>query len=319
MPRQSARSLTTFNPLAQILGMDTETLTDRMLLDLHLRQLTSAGQLPNSLRAREGALVRLGRQLDPAQSSPRVLIEATSVDLARWQAGISHLSLASIDKYVMHTCAFYSWLVRPMRVIEESPAEDLMRPNVKRLLPRPIPEDDLKFALDACTDPQIFVWMILGAYAGLRAIDISALHCDDVLLNGTVPFLRVRGKGGHEKLVAVGMMVVEALAAFTIGRGPMFVDRLKRRLPARTIDERINSYLRRIGVPCTFHQFRHYYGTAVYEITKDIIYTQKQMRHASVSSTQIYTLVSQDRNPEALKVLDDRVAQRMAVRQRRRP
>lgn len=310
--------MTTFNPLAEILGMNTETLTDRMLLNLHLRQLTSAGQLPNSLRAREGALLRLSRVLDPSQLRPRVLIEATSADLANWQADISHLSLATIDKYVMHTCAFYAWLVRPMRVLDESPAEDLMRPNVKRLLPRPIPEDQLHFALDACTDPLVFTWMVLGAYAGLRAVDISALHCDDVLLNGTVPFLRVRGKGGHEKLVAVGMKVVEVLATYTIGRGPMFVGAHGKRLTARVIDERINKYLDRIGVACTFHQFRHYYGTAVYEITKDIIYTQKQMRHASVSSTQIYTLVSQDRNPEALKTLDDRIAQRVAIRQRRR-
>lgn len=318
MPRQSAGKLAQFNPLAEILGMNTEALTDRMLLNLHLRQLTSAGQSPNSLRAREGALLRLGRALDPPQSNPRVLVEATSSDLANWQADISHLSLATIDKYVMHTSAFYSWLVRPMRVLEESPAEDLMRPNVKRLLPRPIPEDQLTFALDACTDPMVFTWMILGAYAGLRAVDISTLHCDDVLLNGTVPFLRVRGKGGHEKLVAVGMQVVEVLAAYSIGRGPMFVDAHGKRLIARVIDERINGYLKRVGVPCTFHQFRHYYGTTVYEITKDIIYTQKQMRHASVSSTQIYTLVSQDRNPEALKALDARVAQRVATRQRRR-
>jgi integrase len=318
MPRQSAGTLARFNPLAEILGMDAETLTDRMLLNLHLRQLKSAGQLPNSLRAREGALLRLSRALDPPQSNPRILIEATSADLANWQADISHLSLATIDKYVMHTSAFYSWLVRPMRVLKESPAEDLMRPNVKRLLPRPISEDDLAYALDACTDQLVFVWMILGAYAGLRAVDISALHCDDILLNGSVPFLRVRGKGGHEKLVAVGIKVVEVLAAYSIGRGPMFVNGQGKRLAARTIDERINAYLKRVGVPCTFHQFRHYYGTAVYEITKDIIYTQKQMRHASVSSTQIYTLVSQDRNSEALKTLDDKVAQRVQTRQRRR-
>lgn len=317
MPRQATQTLAAFNPLAEILGMDTEALTDRMLLDLHLRQLTSAGQMPNSRRAREGAVLRLSRALDPTQSSPRVLVEATSTDLANWQANISHLTLATIDKYVMHTRAWYSWLVRPMRVISESPAEDLMKPNVKRLLPRPIPEEQLQFALDACMDPLVFVWMILGAYAGLRAVDISALNSDDVLLNGAVPFLRVRGKGGHENLVAVGVKVVEALASFSIGRGPMFV-KDGRRMTARQIDDRINAYLKRVGVPYTFHQLRHYYGTAVYEISKDIIYTQKQMRHASVDSTQIYTLVQQDRNPEALRALDDRLAKRIAVRQRRR-
>lgn len=313
------RTLATFNPLSEIVGMAHHDLTDSVLLGLHIRQLTSAGQSENSLRAREGAVLRLRRYLDPDSENPRILCEATAHDLVTWQGSIAHLAPASVNKYVMHCQLFYSWLVKPMRVIDESPAEDLVKPIVKQLTPRPISEENLQFALDTCSDRLVFTWMILGAYAGLRAVDCAALHADDLILTGDVPLLRVRGKGGHEKLVAVGLKVVDVLAPYAAGRGPMFVDPNGKRCTAKKIDRRVNAHLAGMGLPERFHCLRHRYGTRMYAITKDLIHTQHQMRHATVTSTTIYTLVDRNKHPDALKQLDGEISERVKTRERRRP
>jgi site-specific recombinase XerC len=159
---------------------------------------------------------------------------------------------------------------------------------------------------------------VLGGYAGLRAFDIAALDGDDLITSGPVPLLRVRGKGGDEKFVAVGELVVKVLSLFIGRRGPMFRNAAGRRYQAPTIDKRINAFMERIGLLERFHNLRHRYCTKTYEITQDIRYTQLQARHASVATTQIYTLVSQDRRPDALADLDQILAARVVSRERRR-
>ncbi len=47
-----------------------------------------------------------------------------------------------------------------------------------------------------------------------------------------------------------------------------------------------------IDRPYKMHALRHYFGTTLYKATKDIRVTQTAMRHQSVSSTMIYTRVS---------------------------
>lgn len=298
--------------------MPPEDLTDSLLLRLHLRQLTSAGKARNTIRARESVIGLVSQHLDPTGLNPRALVHATAIDLVEWQGTLDGLAPASVSKYVMHTQHYYAWLVRPMRVIPESPASDLLRPVVKRGLPRPISDEQLAFALDACVDRMLFAWLVLGAYAGLRAFDIAALRTDDLLLSGATPFLRVKGKGGTEKLVAVGRRVVDAVASYTLGRGWMFTYEDGRHISAKVIDERINRYLARLGIPCTFHQLRHFFGTKTYELTEDLLYTQMQMRHADATSTQIYTLVDQAKHPEAIAALDAELGERLQMRERRR-
>jgi integrase len=299
----------TFNPLAEIVGMPAADLTDAVLIDLHVRQLRASGLSHDLERGRRGALARVGAYLDPHHENRRALVEAEPSDLASWQANL-RIAPKSVRCYVSHVQLWYAWLVRPMRVLTESPAVDLVKPAVPKRLPRPIPEEDLAYALDACTDRMVYAWMVLGAYAGLRSVDIQALRTDDLLLGGDVPFLRVRGKGGDEKLVAVGMEVIQVIAPFQGRKGPLFAGPDGTFVRRQVIQLTVNTYLAGIGLAYTFHQFRHRYGTKVYELTRDIRYTQQQMRHDSVTSTEIYTLTMQDRGSSALEFFDADLSRR---------
>lgn len=302
----------------EVAGMQKQSITDAVALELHLRHITAAGQLPASVRGRRGVILRLADYLDPYAENPRAVIEATSDQLAEWQASKSHLSAKSINVYVHHTQAYYEWLRRPMRIIAESPAADLVPPPVRRKQPRPIPEEDLEYALDACTDQRLQAWLILGSYAGLRTIDISNLDRDCLTTEHQVPMLLVRGKGGHEDLIPVGDEVMTALAPFLGTRGPMFVNSAGRRFPPKRIGEAVNAYLRRIGLPYTAHQLRHRYGTKIYTLTKDLRYTQRLMRHRSVTSTEIYVAAPTEADVSVMRVLDTELAKRPRLRSVRR-
>jgi integrase/recombinase XerC len=294
-------------------GMKPDQITDAYSLDLHTRHMRSAGRSENTIKDRRGAIRRLGDFLDPYTRNPRAVIEATSDQLAEWQANCEGLKEKTVAVYIEHIQGYYKWLYRPMRIIAESPADDLIKPVVKRRRPRPIPEEDLRFALDACTDQRLLTWLILGAYAGLRAVDMSLLDRDDVLTDSDVPMLRVRGKGGYEDVIDVGTEVVRALEPWRMGgrrRGAMFTDEDGKRLDPKDIFVAVNEYLERLGLPYTCHQLRHRYGTRLYVLTRDIRYVQRQMRHRSVASTELYALIPTDKGAESMRALDAELAER---------
>lgn len=299
--------------------MKPEDLTDKFLLDLHVQQLRAIGRSDACIKARTGTAWRVSCFLDPGRSTwldgwnPRALIEAEPSDLVRWQASLAGLKPKSVRAYVTNLQEFFSWLVRPMRVITDSPAEDLMKPKAPRREPRPIPEADLEFALDACTDKETFAYMVLGAYAGLRSVDVSNLDKDALIPGEGVNFLRLVGKGGDEDRVAIGELVTRVVSPFLVGRGPMFT-RDGQRVSARMVERTVNEYLNSIGLPHTFHMFRHRYGTQTYAITKDLLFTKQQMRHRTVTSTQIYVQVDLGVNKPAVAELDRGLSKRRRMR-----
>lgn len=310
--------------IAKIVGdlasMNADHLTDAYLLELHCQHITAAGHLPGSVAQRRGAIRRLGDYIDPYSQDPRAVVDATTDQLAEWQANLGRLGRAAsyVSSQVAHVRQYYGWLVRPMRIRPDSPADDLISPIVRKRLPRPIPEDDYEYALNTCSDPRVYAWLVLGGYAGLRGIDISDLDQQDLLLDDEIPFLRVRGKGDNEELIAVGREVIEALAPFRRSRrGPLFVSGSGARLRSRDIYERVNEFLARMGVPYTFHNCRHRYGSELFKITKDIRFTQKQMRHRSVASTEGYVAVPTEQAVSAMESLDSNLLERTHVRRRR--
>lgn len=306
--------------IREILTVKPEEITDAYALDLHVRHISAAGHLRNSLDARRGAIRRLADHLDPYAENPRAVIEATSAQLAEWQASKAHLSNKTMSIYVSHLKVYYRWLVRPMRIIRESPAEDLMSPIVRKRKPRPIPEEDLDFALTlARADHELFAWLVLMAYCGCRSHDIADLNTDDVLTDDEVPMLRPRGKGDNEDLIPIGDLVLVALQPF-LGRRrkPLFVDVDGHRVNTRDIRGAVNDFFERVGLPYTAHHLRHRYGTQIYKLTRDLLQTQRLMRHSNVSSTVGYVAVPHGEDVDAVKALDAGLAKHLNGRRSRR-
>jgi integrase/recombinase XerC len=84
---------------------------------------------------------------------------------------------------------------------------------------------------------------------------------------------------------------------------PLFLSEKGRRIADRTMRHIWQRWQERAGIetPYTFHELRHTALTNLYAATQDILLVQKQARHASVTSTQIYAHVSDSQSRAAIE------------------
>lgn len=251
---------------------------------------TLAGLRPNSLRSRRNVL-RLF--LDSLEGRP--LASAGRSDV---EAFLSRpLSAAGRRSYRSHLRSLYAWAL----LEEYVTADPMLRiPSVKqpRALPRPMPPADLERALDAAA-PRMRAWLLLMAGCGLRCLEVSAVvpsglrpgpHGMELELPET--------KGGGTGVVPLHPAVVEALRALPVIDGRWWSVR------PLGVSRQTNAYLRSLGITHTAHSLRHSAATAFYKASgHDLLLTARLLRHASVTSTQGYAQLDQERPAEVVSRL----------------
>lgn len=184
---------------------------------------------------------------------------------------------------------FYGWAAVDGR-IASSPAAQLPAVRVPRAAPRPAPEHSVRVGLRA-GDERVQLMVAIAAGAGLRAGEIARVHVDDLVDDLLGVSLRVRGKGGHERLVPLPAELAQRIAAAAAG-GYLFPGRIDGHLSAARVSELISAALPP-GV--TAHQLRHRYGTRAYQLGgRDLRAVQQLLGHASVATTQLYVAVDDD-------------------------
>jgi integrase/recombinase XerD len=148
---------------------------------------------------------------------------------------------------------------------------------------------------------------------GLRISEAVALDVDDVhrLVRAPdgehIPGLRVLGKGGKERIVPVGSYARAALDAYLVrgrpaltaqrrGTPALFVNTRGARLSRQSAWAVLRSVADRAGITAEVspHTLRHSYATHLLDGGADIRVVQELLGHASVTTTQIYTLVTID-------------------------
>jgi len=162
--------------------------------------------------------------------------------------------------------------------------------------------------------------LILGLAlgTGLRLSEIVGLNAGDLV----TPEGRIRGRvrlrpettkcdrGGEvfipESLQRKLREYVQAEAARRPAWGPespLFASNRGRRISGRTVQHSFRVWQQRAGFDrrYNFHALRHTYLTGVYRRTKDLILTQRAARHASPSTTSIYTHASAEELWESVK------------------
>ena len=135
-------------------------------------------------------------------------------------------------------------------------------------------------------------WLMLAAYAGLRACEIAPLRGDDLDWTNRLIMIRVQ-KGGDPGSVPMAEHLVPVLS----GRKrhgwlfPQWNGSGKPIAPGQ-LSRHANHYLHSLGIHSTFHSLRHRYGTLVYQASgHDLRATQELMRHNSPVSTALYTYI----------------------------
>jgi len=125
--------------------------------------------------------------------------------------------------------------------------------------------------------------------------------------------LLVTGKGDRERIALIGTYAVRALERYLADARPeftarsrpqdpaLFVNQRGRRLTARSVQRQIAHYARSIGLsePVTPHTLRHSFATHLLNGGADLRVVQELLGHQMLSTTQIYTQVSQTHLREA--------------------
>lgn len=183
--------------------------------------------------------------------------------------------------YLNHLKVFGKWLGVDL-------IEGIRKPPAPRSTPDPLSEQDLKKLVDTEQGPRK-LWVLLGAFCGLRAHETAKLAAADVITgDGGEIVLRVTGKGGRTDVVPVPPVVLEALDLTK--SGPLWPG-----VRPERVSRSVATAASKLGIRMRYHQLRHRYGTAVYRSSgRDLLLTQRLMRHSSPATTAGYAAVADD-------------------------
>lgn len=201
--------------------------------------------------------------------------------------------------------AYYQHRVR-MGHLADSPARRLVSPRRRRSLPNVVSVDDVFALLDtpstrtaAGLRDRCALEMLYGA--GLRVSELVGLDLADFIDGRSA--MRVRGKGGKERVVPLVEKARAALEAYLarrgeLGGGPaLLLNRRGGRLTTRTVARNLAKYALVCGTQRHVHPhaLRHSFATHLLDMGADLRGIQELLGHASLSTTQRYTHVSSER------------------------
>jgi integrase/recombinase XerD len=246
--------------------------------------------------------------------------DATLADEVAVAGFVAHLSSSeyeegrryrpsSVARALAAVRSFHMFLLREGDT-KENPAEGVVRPKVPRTLPRPLSVSEVEALLAGPSeaDPagvrdRAILETMYGA--GLRISEVVGLDVDDVdLEEGSV---RVIGKGDKEREVPLGRFAIAALDAYLTrsrpvfagarSRGGLFLNQRGGRLTRQGTAKILAAAAARAGLDkrVTPHSLRHSFATQLLEGGADIRVVQELVGHASLATTQIYTLVTGER------------------------
>lgn len=215
--------------------------------------------------------------------------------------------------------SFHRYLLREQTTARD-PSAAVVRPRLPRSLPRPLPLEDVFRLLAAPRTDTVglrdraVLETLYGA--GLRVSELTGLDVDDVdLEEGSV---RVLGKGGKEREVPLGRYAVEALEAYlrrsrpqlatARSRAALFLNQRGGRLTRQGVTLILARAARSAGIErrVSPHVLRHSFATHLLEGGADVRVVQELLGHASVATTQVYTLVTREHLREVYEMAHPR-------------
>ena len=239
-----------------------------------------------------------------ANKNGKLISDLTRADLRKWIASLSREGLAptSIARAVSATRGFFKFLMLDGH-IKTHPAEDLDTPQRFSYLPKFLTEDEINRLLavpDVSTEEGIRDRAVLEImYAtGLRVSELVGLKQADVdLLAGLVV---CHGKGNKERRVPLGKSAIHWLqqyAAVKKGYGkqtaPNVFQHRGRPFTRQIAWSMIKRHAEKAGIKnVSPHTLRHSFATHLLQHGADSRSVQALLGHSDISTTQIYTHIT---------------------------
>jgi integrase/recombinase XerD len=239
-----------------------------------------------------------------AAKSGKSVAELTRPDLRKWIAQLSREGLApsSVARAVSAARGFFRFLMLDQH-LKQNPAEDLDTPQRFSYLPRFLTEEEIDrlFSMpDVSTEEGIRdrAMLELMYAAGLRVSELVSLKQSELDIHGGV--VNCHGKGSKERRVPVGKSSIHWLQQYTAvkagygqSRFPnLFLHRGKP-MTRQFAWSMIRNYAIQIGLEnVSPHTLRHSFATHLLQHGADSRSVQALLGHADISTTQIYTHIT---------------------------
>ncbi|GAB77491.1 site-specific tyrosine recombinase XerD [Austwickia chelonae] len=230
------------------------------------------------------------------------------VDLREGGPGRVPLSASSAARSLVAVRGLHRFLYLE-GVTPTNPGADVAPPRPAQRLPKSMSTTDIERLLAAASlgdtpvalRDRALLELLYGS--GARISEAIGLDIDDIDIDaGTV---RLRGKGGKERVLPVGQYAREAVGAYLVrgrpqlvkGRLPgpaVFLNQRGGRLSRQSAWALLQGAAERAGLKNAVspHTLRHSFATHMLEGGADVRVVQELLGHASVATTQIYTLVT---------------------------
>ncbi|NND43737.1 MAG: site-specific tyrosine recombinase XerD [Xanthomonadales bacterium] len=245
-------------------------------------------------------LQRQGQDLAGARREQLLKLLASEVGAGR--------SPRSLARYLSGYRQFYRWLVRE-REISEDPTALIESPKLGRGLPKALSEAQVEALLAAPdTDQPLGLRdraMLELMYAtGLRVSELTGLDLSGLSLSQGV--VRVRGKGGKERLVPLGEEALDWMRRYLEQGRPVlmkggqsnrvFVTSRRGGLTRQAFWHRVRKHAGTAGIRRNIspHMLRHSFATHLLNHGADLRVVQLLLGHSDLSTTQIYTHVARE-------------------------
>jgi integrase/recombinase XerD len=226
--------------------------------------------------------------------------------------GRAPLSAASAARGVVAIRGWHRFCV-PEGLAARDPARDVRPPAQPRRLPKALSVDDVRRLLeqgvvgDGPVPLRDRALLEVLYSTGARISEAVGLDVDD--LDTEAGAVRLFGKGSKERVVPVGSYAVQAVEAYlvrarpalaTAGRGTpaLFLNARGARLTRQSAWAVLRAAAERAGLAgaahVSPHTLRHSFATHLLAGGADVRVVQELLGHASVTTTQIYTMVTPD-------------------------
>lgn len=255
--------------------------------------------------------IELFRQYLEGEGKSLSVTEISHHDIEDFFANLYDLGIcaSSQARILSGLKSFYRYLIQE-KICEEDPTMLVSFPSIGRHIPEVLSYNEIVKMLDSIDLSQQFghrnkaiIEVMYGC--GLRVSEVISLNISDIYIKDE--FIRIVGKGEKERLVPIGKKTLKELMLYTRGERlhqeiqPKFTDKVfisarGTSLTRQSVFLLVKSLAEKAGIKKTIspHTLRHSFATHLLEGGADLRAVQQMLGHSSISTTEIYTHVSDE-------------------------
>ena len=209
--------------------------------------------------------------------------------------------------------SFFKYVCNKAKLLDVNPTAELESVKINKQLPKHFSLDDsiaLLSEVDGRNAERDYCILTLFLNCGMRLAELVGINITDIQGDK----LTVIGKGNKERTIYLNEACLDALSAYMVlrkemkptakDRNALFLSERETRISKRTVQYIVEKYVKKIGLDphkYTTHKLRHTAATLMHESGVDIRVLQEILGHKQLSTTEIYTHVSNDRMRDAVK------------------